>query len=163
MPIIVTIILVGILAGSGIIVMASMQDATRMPALVTSTNESLATANKAGVTLAAGNSARDGVCNAVTAVVNATGNVAIGIGNFTTVGCKVYNATILSPTITNATTLKYTYTYTISADTAASNGTGSALNSIGDLTHDWIPILLIVLAAGIVLSALLGAFNQKRN
>ena len=48
------------------------------------------------------------------------------------------------------------------AGTTAFNTTGSVITSLGTLASTWLPIIVVVIAAGIVLSILLGAFGGKR-
>jgi len=45
--------------------------------------------------------------------------------------------------------------------TAASNATGSVITALGTLATTWLPIIVVVIAAGIVLAILLGAFGGK--
>jgi uncharacterized membrane protein len=111
----------------------------------TSSNESLGIPTTAGITLTVGDSALNGVCGAITEVYNATGVQIIGLTNFTQTGCTVKNASILSPTITNATTLKYTYSYTYDAENTATtvmNDTTQALAS----TVDYFDIFIVITA-----------------
>ena len=46
--------------------------------------------------------------------------------------------------------------------TNASNAAGSVITSLGTLASTWLPIIVVVIAAGIVLSILLGAFGGKQ-
>lgn len=39
------------------------------------------------------------------------------------------------------------------------NATGSVITSLSDLASTWLPVIVVVIAAGIVLSILLGAFG----
>jgi len=162
MPIVIVLLFVGILMGVGLTIMTSMQEALYSSTTATSANESLAIANKTGITLKTGDSMLNGVCGSVTEIYNATGDYKIGIGNITQVGCTITNATKWAPTISNDSVVNYTYSYTYDVETTASNATGDASNAIGDISHDWIPIIVVMVAAGIVLAALLGAFGQKR-
>ena len=45
------------------------------------------------------------------------------------------------------------------AGSAASNATNSVITSLGTLASTWLPIIVVVVAAGIVLAILLGAFG----
>jgi len=45
------------------------------------------------------------------------------------------------------------------ANTAAANATGSVITSMATLASTWLPIIVVVIAAGIVLAILLGAFG----
>jgi len=42
---------------------------------------------------------------------------------------------------------------------AAQNATNNTIAAIGDLASTWLPIIVVVIAAGIVLAVLLGAFG----
>ena len=46
--------------------------------------------------------------------------------------------------------------------TSASTATGSVITSMSTLATTWLPIIVVVVAAGIVLAILLGAFGGKR-
>jgi len=48
------------------------------------------------------------------------------------------------------------------AGTNAANATGSVITSMATLASTWLPIIVVVIAAGIVLSILLGAFGGKQ-
>jgi len=49
-----------------------------------------------------------------------------------------------------------------SAGSPAANATGSVITSMATLASTWLPIIVVVIAAGIVLSILLGAFGGKQ-
>ena len=46
--------------------------------------------------------------------------------------------------------------------TAAANATGSVITAMSSLATTWLPIIVVVIAAGIVLAILLGAFGGKQ-
>ena len=46
--------------------------------------------------------------------------------------------------------------------TAAGNATGSVITAMATLASTWLPIIVVVIAAGIVLAILLGAFGGKQ-
>ena len=48
------------------------------------------------------------------------------------------------------------------AGTNAANATGSVITSMATLASTWLPIIVVVIAAGIVLAILLGAFGGKQ-
>jgi len=48
------------------------------------------------------------------------------------------------------------------ASTAAANATGSVITAMATLASTWLPIIVVVIAAGIVLAILLGAFGGKQ-
>ena len=159
-PAVLALLLVGGLIFVGILIMSNFQSATYLNTATTSVNESLAQATTAGITLATGSAARTGVCGSLTGVLNhTTGNVAIGLGNFTQTGCVVKNATSLADYGAN---LRYTYPYTFDNDTTTSTAIGSVNTSIDSLATTWLPIIVVVIAAGIVLGILLGAFGKKQ-
>ena len=159
-PAILAIILVGALLCVGILILTSFQNTTYLNTAVTVVNESLAKPTYAGITLATGAATRNGVCGALTQVMNGTGatSVKIPLGNFTQTGCIVQNATddVFS------TNMLYSYPYTYDAATATTNAIGSTNTSLLSLAVTWMPIIIVVIAAGIVLSILLGAFAGKR-
>lgn len=163
MPIIIAIILVGALICVGIITLTNFQNTTYVSASVVSANESLARATTSGITLATGAASRNGVCGALTNVLNGTtGNVAIGLGNFSQTGCIVTNTTSTVDWSEYAATLRYTYPYTYDNASVTTNAIGSVNTSIIGLATTWLPIIIVVIAAGIVLAILLGAFGRKR-
>lgn len=105
-------------------------------------NESVARPTTAGVTLF-GNTQRNGVCGAITNVMNGTtGDVVIALGNFTQTGCTVRNASVLT---SYGTTLRFTYTYTYSADNTATNVMNDTTTSIATTT-DWFNIFIVITA-----------------
>jgi len=163
-PAVLALILVGALLFVGILVMSNFQDTTYLNTAMQSANETLGGASTAGVTLAVGHNARAGVCGAVTGILNGTtGSVAIPISNITQVGCVVHNSTDwLAKWGVQGANVRYTYPYTYDAATVTTNAIGSVNTSIGTLATTWLPIIVVVIAAGIVLGILLGAFGGKR-
>lgn len=124
----------------------------------TSVNESLAKASTAGITLSTGANAKNGVCGSLTRIMNATGNYEITLANVTQTGCVVKNTT----TIANVgSTWLYSYPYTYSAETSASNVTGDLNTEISNNTSI-AGIVLTISLVGIVLSILIGIFMAAR-
>jgi len=160
-PAVLALILVGALLCIGILILTSFQSTTFLNTATVSNNETLAIATTSGIHLAAAEATHHGVCGALTNVVNTTGNVRLGVSNFTQVGCLVKNATDLSD-FTAGATLKYTYPYTFDNATATSTAIGSVNTSLATLATTWLPIIVVVIAAAIVLAILLGAFGGKR-
>jgi len=159
-PIVTTLIIVGILFGAGLMILSQMTTASYDKLTAVSVgNELLAKANTPGVTLATGNNARDGACGAITAIKNTTGGYPIGLGNITQTGCVVTNKTTSTEWSELGANWYYNYTYTWSADTNASVATNAVSTATSGLATTWIPVIIVVIAAGLVLSILLGAFG----
>ena len=123
---VLTLILVALLVIIAIYMVTSLQTTFRVAGTVGSAiNESVTSSKTAGLsaTLSAG-ALTDGSCGTITNVINGTNNVVIGLGNFTQTGCTIVNASDMTPW---ATTLFFNYPYTYSADTSASNASGSII------------------------------------
>ena len=164
-PAVLALILIGALLFAGITILSSIQDMTYLNTAAVSSNETLAQATTAGITLATGSAARTGVCGTLTNVVNGTGLVRIGVGNFTQTGankCTVTNATSTVDLADYTANLKYSYPYTYDAVTTTTTSVGAVNTSMGTLATTWLPIIVVVIAAGIVLGILLGAFGRKQ-
>lgn len=50
---------------------------------------------------------------------------------------------------------------TLTASSAEANATGEVITAIGSLASDWLPILVVVIAAGLVIYILLKSFGGK--
>jgi len=163
MPAVMGLILAGVLLVIGLAVLGSFQDVSYVTTSANVINESLSIANDTGVTLLTGFNAKDGVCGAVSFIVNGTiaAGKPIALGNITQVGCSIYNATDLG-VFNSSTVFRYTYPYTFSNSTVTTTALGSTNTSLASLASTWLPIIVVVLAAGIVLSILLGAFAGKK-
>jgi hypothetical protein len=149
---IISVILIGITLVIGIYISSALQDNMRDKNTAgTVVNESVVSPTTAGVHLASVN-LRDGSCGAITAALNGTtgGNVAIELGNFTQTGCTLVNTTDLS---SYTSTIRISYPYTYTADTAASNASGNVTDALSTGTS-WISILVVVGFAVIILSML---------
>lgn len=142
LSLIVMLFIIGLIVMIFSLMGSSLRDATYDENTAgTSVNESLAKATTSGITLTVGNAKRDGVCGALTSVLNhTTGNVVIGLGNFTQTGCTVKNATDLSAYETN---LRYTYSYTYSADNTATDVMNETASGISGVT-DWFDIFIVI-------------------
>ena len=117
-------------------------------------NESLARATTEGITLTTGASAKNGVCGAVTEIWNAT-NVVIGVGNVTqATNCVVTNTTNLA---SYGTTLTYSYPYTYSAETAASNATNTSITQFAGYPA-LIGLVGTIIFMGIIIGVLVMSF-----
>jgi hypothetical protein len=108
------------------------------------------------LTLPTGFYARNGVCGTITTVLNTTNNVVITAGNYTQVGCVVTNKT---NDLTLGQTWFFTYPYTYSAGSAASNAAGSSVSALSNGTP-WLTIIVVVSFAVIVLGMLTAGFNR---
>ena len=119
-------------------------------------NESVTSSKTAGLSATLAKSTLNDVsCGAITQVLNGTvdGKV-IALGNFTQTGCTVVNASSMA---TWHTALLFSYPYTYSADTSASNIT-DALNTTLNNNTAIAGIVLTIALVGIVLSILIGVF-----
>lgn len=164
-PIILTLVVIGVLLCVGMMILAAMQSATYVSTAATVVNESLARPTTTGISLATGAAAQDGVCGAVTALMNGTSGagLVIGLGNITQTGCLVMNATDWGVNGLNASTnIRYSYPYTFNDNSATSTALGTVNTSLGTLASTWIPIIVIVIAAALVIGILMGAFGKKR-
>jgi len=147
---IIGIVIVGITLCIGIFISATLQTNFSAPGTTGSaTNESIAKPTTAGITLFA-SGLLDGRCGSITAASNGTGGEAIGLTNFTQVGCVVHNATDLSP---YGSTILITYPYSYTESTASSNASGSLVTALAGGSA-WITILVVVGFAVIVLGML---------
>jgi len=160
-PAVLAIVLVGVLITVGILIMSSFQNVSYLSTTTTSINESLTAANATAIqtNLTVGLTARNGVCGALSSVLNFS-NFVIAPGNFTRTGCAVVNSSGMD--IYGTGPWKYTYTYTFDNATAATTALISGNTTIATIATTWLPIIIVVLAAGIVLAILLGAFGGKR-
>jgi hypothetical protein len=159
---VLTLVLVAILIIVAIYLVASLQTSMRTPNTSGSAvNESVAIPTTAGVTLASA-SRVDGSCGAITSALNGTtdGNVAIGLGNFTQTGCTLVNTTDLS---SYTSTIRISYPYTYSADTSASNASGTIITQFA--TYPALiglvgTIIFLALVIGVLVASF--AFGGKR-
>jgi len=158
-PIVTTLIIVGVLFGAGVMILGQMEEAGWTSKTVAVANETLTTVNEAGETLVASTLAGRGDTCAITRCANSTNNVIIPAGNYTVTNCNIKFSHFIDATGVNGTNWKCTYSYTYNADSNASVGTRDVANATTDLATTWIPVIVVVIAAGIVLGILLGAFS----
>lgn len=132
-------------------------------AAATSINESLARPTTAGITLTTGNNKENGVCGTITRVINDTTGAGylITAGNYTQTGCTVVNTTDWVGQGFTAN-VRYTYPYTFSEQTIASNITGDLETEISNNTSI-AGIVLTISLVGIILAVLIGVFVVARN
>jgi uncharacterized membrane protein len=123
-----------------------MKNAIYTATTSTSTNESLARPTTAGITLTVGDSATNGECGTITAILNGTtgGGQPITSGNWTQTGCTVVNATNWV-TLLYSTNVRYTYPYTYDADNEATRVIGNTTEGIGGAV-DWFDIFIVITA-----------------
>lgn len=114
-------------------------------------NETIGNATTTGKILAA-DSLRNGACGTITLVVNITG-VTIAPGNYTQIGCTVYNATNVS---TLGTYWKVTYPYTHSTDTMASNAINDSTGYLYDYGIGFLGIVILVVMVYLIISIVSG-------
>lgn len=132
-------------------------DSIRIPNTAGSAvNESVTSSKTAGLhaTLSA-NGLNDGSCGTITKVLNGTvDGTNIGLANFTQTGCTINNASSMA---TWHTALLFSYPYTYSADTVASNITTDLNTNLSNNTSI-AGIVLTISLVGIVLTVLIGVF-----
>ena len=156
------LILLGMLIGVGLLILVAFQDGNYTSTAVAVANETLAKPTTAGITLATGAAANQGVCGAVTVILNSTaaaGQIPIALGNITQSGCVIKNATDWTD---YTATVRYSYPYTYGASNSVTTGIGYANTSISTLAQTWLPIIVIVLCAAIILGIIGGAFGGKK-
>lgn len=157
MPVVTTLILVGVLFGAGIMILGEMQSANYGTQTVAVVNETMATMKEAGDNLMAF-PLRDAVCS-VSSCCNSSDGRVVPTANYTATNCKVaYSGASAAGGFNNSVWL-CSYSYTWAADTVASNGSMYVAQSTAELAQTWLPVIVIVLIAGIVMAVLLGAFS----
>jgi hypothetical protein len=160
---ILTIILVALLVIVSIVIFTSMNSATiALSTAGSSANESLLIPTTSGITLAVGAGQRAGSCGAVTQILNGTtGNVNLGLGNITQVGCVIKNATDWT-LYTDETNARFSYPYTYSAETSASNASNSMTSNFSQypaLVGLVGTIIFLALVIGVLVASF--AFGRK--
>jgi len=161
-PIVTIFILVGVLLGAGLMILGQMESATWVSTSGSTSLENIASLSdnaSAPSTLTALN--KRGPTCVITNVTNAT-NGKIVLANATGYtattaadGCGL----IASSADFTGEPVNVTYTYVYSADSIASNGSEDVANATVTIASTWIPVIIVVIAAGIVLGILLGAFG----
>lgn len=155
-------LLVVIFAGLTFIVLEKFLDTSYdKSTAATSVNESLAKPTTAGITLAVGNTARDGSCGTITHVLNGTTGAGITItsGNYTQTGCSVVNTTSWAA---YTTTVRFTYPYTYSADTTASNAINATTWDLYDYGIGFLGIVILVVMIYLIISIVSGKKGGAR-
>ena len=161
-PAVLAIILIGALICVGMIILSGVQDVTYVTSASTAViNETLTTVGD-GVTAAgetvAGGAFRSAICT-IGIVTNSSSGTVITAGNRTVSNCLLTSS---GTGAFNNTNWNVSYSYVYQNATTATNALGTVNTSIAALATTWLPIIIVVLAAGIVLAILLGAFGGKR-
>ena len=143
---ILAILMIGLTLVFGIYLADTMHNNFLLTTAVTAVNETV-TASDAGTGMAASLLA-DGSCGTITAVYNATANIAILAGNYTQINCVLVNTT---SEYLNAWLVSYPYTF--SNETSSSTASGTLVTSLAGGSA-WVTILIVVGFAVIVLGML---------
>jgi hypothetical protein len=119
-------------------------------------NESVTSSKTTGLSATLAKSTlNDASCGTITRIINGTNsNYVIEVANFTQTGCTVVNAT---STVSWGTTLLFSYPYTYSSNTVATNITESLETQLSNNTSI-AGIVLTISLVGIVLTVLIGVF-----
>jgi len=157
-PTVMTLIIVGVLLGAGLMILSAMQEVTWVSTSETVINETLSKVNETGASL--DHITERNVDCVVSVCYNKTNPWdLIPTSNYTADGCTVaYTGKTTTGYAFNNTEWNCTYSYTYDADSVASNGTRDVIDATASLASIWLPVIVVVLAAGIVLAYLLGAF-----
>jgi hypothetical protein len=140
LSLIVMLFVIGLLVMIFTIMGSKMQDSTYDSTTLISTNETLAKPTTAGITLAVGDAKRNGVCGAVTKILNGTTFENIALGNISQTGCVVKNATSWAGYTAN---VLYTYPYTYDADNSATDVMNDTTSSVAGVT-EWFDIFIVI-------------------
>jgi phosphotransferase system glucose/maltose/N-acetylglucosamine-specific IIC component len=158
-PLIVTLIAVGILIGIGIVLSQNMGRAGRNNLYIY--NDSFAFTNATNVNFDNGN------ITSFLNIHNASGSV-LGAGNYT-LNLVVGNATmILYGTLANSTcktdgaTLCYADYYYDEYNTAAGTAMGVLSTELLGLTRNWLSLIVIVFIAALIIGLVMNSFQQRR-
>ncbi|RPI76042.1 MAG: hypothetical protein EHM47_00965 [Ignavibacteriales bacterium] len=154
-PVVITLILIGLLLGIGIFILSSIENTVDETTSATATQEVLTQAELIAGTELDGSAYRDGSCGTVS-IQNGTSGATLTAGNYTQTDCLIVNTT--SDYVDSSWYVNYTITY--SADTQASTAINQTIGGIGDFA-DWIPIIVVVIAAAIVLGIVLSSFGRQ--
>jgi len=161
-PSVLTLILVGALLCIGILIISNMQTASLVSATSSYVNESVVDAVTDGTSsLLTGGHSVNALCS-VAACINRTGSTLIPAADYVATNCNLNWVTNSTAPIYNNTLWNCTYSYTFSNATSASTAMGSVNTSLSALAVTWLPIIIVVIAAGIVLAILLGAFGTGK-
>jgi preprotein translocase subunit SecG len=144
LSVIVLLFVIGLLVMIFAIMGGKLQDSSADKLTAgTVANETVTTPTSASGSTLAKASLRDGACGTITSILNGTtGNVPIGLGNFTQTGCKIVNTTSMA---TYGTSIRVSYPYTYSADNLATGVMNDTTSSVAGVT-DWFDIFIVITA-----------------
>lgn len=143
---------IGILIALVMYIMSNISTSIDTDNVAASVSNELGFINSSGYTLD-GASAKNFGALVISSVTNTTSGVAVTSGNWTVSSGVFTNATAV---VWPAVNITYTYTYT--ADTAASNATQTIVTQFVDFLP-WLAIILLVVAAGVVLFFVIRSFS----
>lgn len=154
-PFVIAVILIGVVGGVGVLVLQQFEE-----------NELVSTAGSDNITLLNGTavSLTNYFVESVTSVYNGSAGPTLGSGNYT-VGSTNAEATYGTVTLTGGATFNNTWAivnYTYGAYSGASTDIDSAEGAIIDFSTDWLPIIIIAMAAVIILALIYGAIGSRR-
>ena len=155
-PAVLTIVLVGIILGVGIYVLSAVSEGVATET-ITVENETVTGLAAAGDDLATADdcAARD---FAALYVTNATGGETVPTTNYTltaATGNLVGEAT----SAYNGKNVNISYTYTGTSDTTTCDSIITTSTGVGGFA-DWIAVIVVVLAAGLVLGIVVNSFGK---
>jgi len=149
------VVVVGVVLVMAIFIAGSIQDATYEDNTVaTVTNETGSWLNETTYTVDS-STATNFAGLTILSAINTTDNSSIGVGNFSVSGSGFTNATA-----TTWDSIWVTYSYSYSADTAASNASSDLVTSLSN-GSGWLTILIVVGFATIVLGMLTSGLGRS--
>jgi len=162
-PIVLTLVLIGMLLGAGIIIMEKFTTSMYAPTNTLVIN-STATGAITEVPTAFPAAYREASCGSFRCYNETGTNKIIPAANYTiTQPCSVaYSGPEETTTGYNTSIWKCTYTINWKADSIASNATRDTTTALSTLPATWIPILVVVILAGMIIMYLTGAFGGKK-
>jgi len=158
-PLVVTLIAVGILLGIGIVVSQSMSTAAKNNLYVF--NNSFAFLNATNVNFAHGN------ITSFLNIHNATGSI-LGAGNYTlnlvrgNATLSLYGTYANSTCKTDGATLCYADYYYDEYNTYTATAMGALNVELLGISQNWMSLLVVVMIAAIIIGLVMGSFQQRR-
>jgi len=158
---IISIVIVGVTLVVGIYLMSTLSDTMKIDVTTTgtNTNETLTNVTNLTSTDFAILTTNSGATCTLSNVYNATDGVVITSGNYTQPTSCSIQATDASQYIGNDWNVTYTYSYTVSTATEASNASDDLVTALSNGTS-WISILVVVGFAVLVLSMLMNGLGS---
>jgi len=157
-PAILTILLVGIILGLGVFILAEMQD--KFDTAATGTDNTIYTNGTSGNnTVTLSDASKSGYeLSAVTIINGTTANSVATSGhyNFSTAGVITWEGVFAS---TGGDPVNISSSYSWDA-TEAPRAVTLVETGMGDFA-DWIPIIILVIAAGLVLGIIIRSFSRE--